>query len=181
MKGNRAAVRYAKSLLLLTKKEGQLDEVLVDVKMISTLIDESKDLELLLESPLVKINKKRSVLNAIFEGKVNAITMNFINLIVTHKREGILNLILSKFITQYNEANKIGTVNVSTAIALNAELKAALIEKIKTTFKYSEVQLHEEVDETLIGGLLLRIGDKQLDGSIRRQLNDIEKELVHTK
>jgi|SRR5690554_1688699 len=181
MKGNRAAVRYAKALLLMAKQEGQEEVVLTDVKMISSLIDESKDLRLLLKSPLVKMGKKRTVLNAIFEGKVNTITMNFINLIVSHKREAIFELILFNTIAQYNQAHKIATVNVSTAIALSADLKAALIEKIKTTFEYLEVQLNEKVDEDLLGGLVLRIGDKQFDGSIRRQLNDIEKELVHTK
>jgi len=55
------------------------------------------------------------------------------------------------------------------------------MDSLKKAYNYSEIKLEEKVDEQLIGGLLLRIGDRQMDATIRRQLNDIEKELVHTK
>ena len=70
---------------------------------------------------------------------------------------------------------------MSTAVAMDDKLKSQLMDSLKKAYNYSEIKLEEKVDEQLIGGLLLRIGDRQMDATIRRQLNDIEKELVHTK
>lgn len=181
MKGNRAAIRYAKSLIQLSKEKGQFEEVLADVKMLASLIEESRDLDLFLANPLVKMDKRSSILKSMFEGKLNSITYDFIQLVVTHKRESILKLILEQFIAQYNLMNKIAKVSVSTAVEMNDKLKEQLVDSIMKAYDFSAVQLEEKVDEALIGGLLMRIGDKQLDATIRRQLNDIEKELVHTK
>lgn len=181
MKGNRAAIRYAKSLIQLSKEKGQFEEVLADVKMLASLIEESRDLDLFLGNPLVKMDKRSSILKSMFEGKLNSITYDFIQLVVTHKRESILKLILEQFIAQYNLMNKIAKVSISTAVELNDKLKEQLVDSIMKAYDFSAVQLEEKVDEALIGGLLMRIGDKQLDATIRRQLNDIEKELVHTK
>jgi len=181
MKGNRAAVRYAKSLIILAKEKGQYDAVLADVQMLSNLIKESKELDLFLSNPLIKMEKRRSILASMFEGKVNALTYDFIQLVVTQKRESILKQIFNQFIAQYNELNKIANVSVSTAVAMDDKLKSQLMDSLKKAYNYAEIKLEEKVDEQLIGGLLLRIGDRQMDATIRRQLNDIEKELVHTK
>ena len=80
MKGNRAAVRYAKSLIILAKGKGQYDAVLADVQMLSNLIKESKELDLFLSNPLIKMEKRRSILASMFEGKVNTLTYDFIQL-----------------------------------------------------------------------------------------------------
>lgn len=181
MKGNRAAIRYAKSLIQLSKEKGQFEAVLADVKMLASLIEESRELDLFLANPLVKMDKRSSILKSMFEGKLNSITYDLIQLVVTHKRESILKLILEQFIAQYNLMNKIAKVSISTAVEMNDKLKQQLIDSIMKAYDFSAVQLEEKVDEELIGGLLMRIGDKQLDATIRRQLNDIEKELVHTK
>lgn len=181
MKGNRAAIRYAKSLIQLAKEKGQFEVVLADVKMLDSLINESRELDLFLANPLIKMDKRRSILKSMFEGKVNSITYDFIQLVVAHKRESILKLILDKFIAQYNLMNKIAKVSISTAVAMDDSRKKQLVDSIMAAYDFSAVELEEKVDEELIGGLLMRIGDKQLDATIRRQLNDIEKELVHTK
>ncbi len=181
MKGNRAAIRYAKSLIQLSKEKGQFEEVLADVKMLDSLIKESRELDLFLANPLVKMDKRQSILKSMFEGKLNPITYDFIQLVVAHKRESILKLILDKFIAQYNLMNKIAKVSISTAVELNEKLRKQLVDSIMSAYDFSAVELEEIVDEELIGGMLMRIGDKQLDATIRRQLYDIEKELVHTK
>ena len=105
--------------------------------------------------------------------------MNFIKQIVSQGRENILEMICEEFINQYNEIKNIAKVSVTTPVALTAELKQELIKKITTDYQLSEIELEEKVDESLIGGMVLRIGDKQLDASIRRQLNDIKQELIH--
>lgn len=179
MKGVRAAVRYAKALKQLTVEKNLLDVVIADVRLIHNTINNSKDLALLLQSPLVKGEKKESVLTSIFEKQIDALSMNFIKQIVSQGRENILEMICEEFINQYNEIKNIAKVSVTTPVALTAELKQELIKKITTDYQLSEIELEEKVDESLIGGMVLRIGDKQLDASIRRQLNDIKQELIH--
>ncbi|MEQ8907665.1 MAG: ATP synthase F1 subunit delta [Vicingaceae bacterium] len=178
MKGVRAAVRYAKALLQLAAEKQLTEQVVQDARMVHALISESKDLTLLLNSPLVRADKKEAVLTEIFSGKVQDLSLKLIQQTVQHNRENLLGVIFEQMITQYNNSHRIAKVDVSTAIPLEESIKEEISKKFIETFKLSKVELNEEVDEDLIGGLVLRMGDKQLDASIRRQLNDIKKELV---
>tara|TARA_B100000965_G_C19542408_1_gene736202 strand:+ start:973 stop:1509 length:537 start_codon:yes stop_codon:yes gene_type:complete len=178
MKGVRAAARYAKAFLQLAKEQNATQAVIEDARMISRIVTESKELHLMLNSPLIKADKKGLALNKVFEGKVNGLTLNLINQVVKQNRENILPTIADQMIAQYNEANKIASVSVTTAIPLDASVKADLIGKLKEAYQLTDVELEEKIDTDLIGGMVLRMGDKQLDASIRRQLNDIKKELV---
>ena len=178
MKGVRAAIRYAKALMQLAQENGSVEAIVTDVKMIHHLIENSDDLRMLLSSPLIKSDKKQSVLNTLFSGKVNDLTLKFIQLVVEHNREGSLGVMTQEFISLYNEKNNIATVNLTTATALDKGSRDLILKTIKEKYNFSEIQLNESVDADLLGGLVMRIGDKQLDASIRGQLNKIENELV---
>lgn len=178
MKGVRAAIRYAKALMQLAQENSSLDAVMADVKMIHNLIETSDDLRMLLSSPLIKSDKKASILNTIFSGKVNELTLNFIQLVVEHHREGSLGVIAQEFVSIYNEKNNIATVSLTTATALDIDSRDLVLKTIKEKYNFSQIQLIESVDADLLGGMVMRIGDKQLDASIRGQLSKIENELV---
>jgi len=179
MKGSRAAVRYAKAFKQLSVENNLLDTVIDDMKFVLSTIGSSRDLELMLRSPLIKMEKKRAVVKAVFEGKVHANSLNFLDHIVQNGRENILEAIAESFINQYNEIKNIAKVSVTTSQAMNADLKESLLASLKSKYNFSQIELEEKVDADLIGGMVLRIGDKQIDASIRRQLNDIKQELVH--
>ncbi len=178
MKGIRAAKRYAKSFMQLAIEKSVLDEVLLDIKMIHKLIADSKELKNMLQSPLVNSDKKRSICKQLFDGKVNALTSNFIDLCVELKREAVLDIICEEIIAQYNDLKNIAKVNISTAVKMSESNKAKILESIKSAYQLETIELTETVDESLLGGMVMRIGDRQLDASIKRQLVDIEKELV---
>lgn len=178
MKGVRAAIRYAKALMQLAEENKSLDLVVADVEMIHDLIEKSDDLRMLLSSPLIKSDKKQSILNSLFSGKVNELTLRFIQLVVEQKREASLGLMTQEFISIFNERNNIATVSLTTATALDKNSRELILNTIKAKYNYSKIQLEETVDSDLIGGLVMRIGDKQLDASIRGQLRKIENELV---
>lgn len=179
MKGVRAAVRYAKALKQLAQEKNVLDTVIADVKLIHNTVSKNRELDLLLKSPLVNGEKKASILSLIFEKNIDQMTMTFMNQIVTQKRENLLKVICEEFINQYNELKGIAKVSVTTPLALTQEIREDLIKKITAQYNLSQVELDEHVDASLIGGMVLRIGDRQLDASIRRQLNDIKQELIH--
>lgn len=178
MRGSRAAIRYAKALMQMAQEKGSLQSIISDVKLIESTIKSSKDLRNLLSSPLVKGDKKQGILNAIFSNKVDALTESFIQQVVGQSRESILDLICEQFIELYNTMHKIAKVDLKTATAINNETRALILNTIKEKYQLSEIELTESVDSDLIGGLVLRIGDRQLDASIKGQLKNIENELV---
>jgi F-type H+-transporting ATPase subunit delta len=178
MKGVRTASRYAKALLMLAKEQNCVEAIVVDAKMIRGLVKESKDLKILLESPLIRTNQKATVLEKIFATNVHQLSMGMIKQILKQNRERLLGLICEEVLNQYNLENKIAKVSLSTATPLEEGLKDEILAQLKAAYQLSAIELEEQVDESLIGGIVMRMGDKQLDASIRRQLNDIKKEII---
>ena len=179
MKGHRAAVRYAKSFMQLAKEKSLLEELKRDVEGILNAIRESTELSNFLSSPLIKIDKKKVILNEVFKSKVNELSLKFILLIADQKREALLKAICEEFIKQYNQEHQIARVQLSTATKLTDAQRKEVLNFIDKNYDFNSVELEEIVDEELIGGLILRIEDKQIDGSIKRKLQDIKQELIH--
>lgn len=179
MKGQRAAVRYARSFMQLAKEKSQLDVLKSDIESILLSIENSRELENFLNSPLIKIEKKKEILKSLFSGKVSELSLSFIIQIADHKREGLMKMICQEFIRQYNAEHNIATVNLTTATPLNEAQRKNILEFITSSYNFKSVVLDEKIDEDLIGGLVLRIDDKQIDGSIKRKLQDIKQELIH--
>jgi len=169
----RVASRYAKSLIDLAQEKGCLDEVHADMLSFSKVCSENRELVSLFNSPIVKSTKKLNVLNAIFSGKVNALTLAFFKIITQKGREQALPAIAAEVCAQYNELKGIQQAVVITATPLNDELRNEFKQLVvKSTGK--SVDLTEKVDKDLIGGYILRIADKQIDESIKSKLNNIK-------
>lgn len=178
MKGVRASIRYAKALMQLAQEHKLVDVIIVDAKMIHHLIETSDDFRIFLSSPLVRAEQKRNIMNSIFASKVNDLMLRFLDQIVSQGRESSTQTIMEKFIGLYNEINNIAQVSLSTAAPLSDASRKHLLDGLKAKYKFAQIELSETVDPELLGGMLMRIGDTQLDASIRRQLQNIEKELV---
>jgi len=179
MKGQRAAVRYAKAFMQLAREKSLLDALKGDIESILKSIEDSKELDNFLQSPLIKIDKKKEILNSLFNGKVNELSLKFMIQIADQKREGLLKTICQEFIRQYNQEHNIAKVHLTTANPLTDSQRKDILEFVKSAYDFSSVEMEEKVDEDLIGGLVLRIDDKQIDGSIKRKLQDIKQELIH--
>jgi F-type H+-transporting ATPase subunit delta len=176
MPNPRLAGRYAKSLLDLAIEKGQLDAVYSDMEYLDAAIKSSKELVVLLKSPIIKADKKGKILEAITAGKISVITATFNKLLLTKGRESYLPEIVTAFIAQYKENKGIHTVKLTTAIPVSEELKQALLEKIRVGKNMQHLELHAEVNEALIGGYVLEIGDELVDASIAFELHNIKKQ-----
>ena len=174
MSQSRITIRYAKALFQLAIKEDILEQSYNDIVLLDSVCAESKELSLLLKSPIVKTDKKLKILEEIFGSKINKVTMSFINIITTKKRESLLALIASSFIALYKAHNKIETATVITAAPLDEALIAEVINFIK---KHGDdnVELTEKVDSTIIGGTIIRMGDKQLDASVSKAISELRQ------
>lgn len=171
----KVAARYAKSIKSLAKEQGLLEEVHADMQLIAGLCNEARDFRKMLESPVVNTDKKLSILKEVFTGKVTELTMQFMEIIARKRREALLASIAEAFVLLYNHHNEIHEATVTTAVALDDELRAAFKDAIASAQKGS-VQLKEKVDPDLLGGFVLRVGDNQFNASIRQKLNELEKE-----
>tara|TARA_Y100000385_G_scaffold291633_1_gene370935 strand:- start:1159 stop:1692 length:534 start_codon:yes stop_codon:yes gene_type:complete len=170
------ARRYAKSLLDLAIDEKKLDNVMSDAKTISAAL-ESRDLYLLLKSPIIKADKKLKALATIFNDKVDDLTMRFITLITKKGRENILPEIIGAINSQYNEMQNITSATLTTAV----EVDTSVIDGIETKLKSGDgaVDIDTQIDADIIGGYILEIGDKVYDASVRRKIKDLRKELTN--
>lgn len=169
----RVASRYAKSLIDLAQEKGVLEQVHEDMQLFAKTVKDSRDFKLFLTNPIIKHGKKLVVLKNIFTGKVSDMTLRFFLLITEKNREAILENIAQQFIGQYNLLKGIEKAQVTTAVALNPESRAQLNQKV-AQLTGKTIQLEEKVDPSIIGGFLLRVGDKQVDDTIRTSLRTLK-------
>ena len=175
MKESRVSHRYAKSLLDLALEKGQLEPVMEDMRMVLETINANRDLSVLLKSPVVKTDKKQEILKAIFGGQIGVITSEFLMILTRKRREGELEGIAEAFITQYRKHKQILTAVITTASGLDDKLRAQVLDVVKQSAGGKAIELVEKTDKALIGGFVLRIGDKQVDSSVLRQIRNLER------
>jgi F-type H+-transporting ATPase subunit delta len=168
----KVAKRYAKSLINLSNERRVMDSVNNDMKLFASVCDENRDLALLLSNPIVNGDKKLQVLKQIFGQKMNAITMSFFEIVVRKGREKYLVQIAKDFTEQYKTLKKIITAEVVSAVGLDDNLRKKIYDIIRKDSN-SEVELVEKVDNKLIGGFVLRIGDRQYDASISSEIRKL--------
>ncbi len=176
MQISKAAKRYAKSLLELAVEKGLLEEVYADVQLVQNTVDETHDLSVLMGSQVIPESKKVVAYTSIFQGKVQELTMSFMALITKGGRSQILEMILESFVDQYKLHKRICIIEVTSAVALSAEMKKQIIAKLKNDH-WDTYELNEVVDPTLIGGIILRLNHLQLDQSISTKLRTLKNDI----
>ncbi len=179
MSESRAAVRYAKALLELSLEKGVLEEVHNDMQLFSQVVADNRGLELMLLSPIVPHHKKHTVLKEIFQAKVHPVSFSIIDIITRKNREEILFDIATAFHRQYNSYKNIQVAEVTTTYPLDEVQRRKMNTLVeKTTGK--RVELHEKIDPKLLGGFVLKIGDRQIDESVKGKLQRIQQQLVNS-
>ncbi|HLK98210.1 MAG TPA: ATP synthase F1 subunit delta [Hymenobacter sp.] len=172
----RVASRYAKSLLDLAEEQGTLEQVMQDMELFNNTLEQSRDLRLLLRNPIVKHDKKLAILRAVFGGKVSDLTERFFTIVTQKNRESALEFIGSEFLLQYNKLRGVQTAEVTTATPLTPELRANVEALVRQQTGLAQVILTERVDASLIGGFVLRVGDRQIDDSVSFRLRKLRNE-----
>ncbi len=173
MTGTRAAIRYAKAVLALAKDQNAIEAVNADMKGILKTVSQSKDLQLLLKSPVVKAENKKTALKAVF-ADASSITNGLIDTLATNKRLELLSAIAEKCIILYDQLKGKEIAVVTTAVPLTDDLKVKVLAKIKELTQ-NDVTIENKIDENIIGGFILRIGDLQYNASIANKLNMLRR------
>jgi F-type H+-transporting ATPase subunit delta len=171
---SQAAIRYATSLLGLSKEKNELDVVKKDMEALVKVAADSREFRMMLSSPVIPHSKKETILLQVFSN-ASTITKAFFTLLARKNREALLAEIGTAFIDLYNINKGIQPVHVSTALPLTSDLRTKLTDVVsKATGK--DVRLTESVSEELIGGYVLRINDRQIDQSVKHQLTMLKNQ-----
>ncbi|PKG41322.1 ATP synthase F1 subunit delta [Psychroflexus sp. MES1-P1E] len=175
--GSRAAGRrYAKAIIELAQEENLEDKVLGDFTLIHSTIDENKDLKLMLSSPLIEVIKKQSVLLEVFKS-VQPLVQKLIKTLAINNRISILEEISEEYISLYNTQHHIQYASVITAAKMTKDIEEKVQNKIKEITGYT-ANLTNQVDESILGGFVLRLKDLQFDASVSTSLNRFKRQLL---
>jgi len=172
----RLAGRYAKSLIDLAKEKNALEATYKDMLFLQELTKSSPDFVSLLRSPVIKADKKIKIVDAITKGRISEITAAFNRLLIEKGRESNLPEVITAFIQQYKHFKEIFPVKLTTAVPVSNELKQQIIQKVKEQTGLKNIELNEEVNEDIIGGFKLELGDTLVDASISYDLNKVKSQ-----
>ncbi|MEM6830318.1 MAG: ATP synthase F1 subunit delta [Bacteroidota bacterium] len=176
MSSTRIAARYAKPILELAVEKSILEEVKEDMENLSNLYKNNRDLYLMLHSPIIPNLKKVEVIKAIFKGKVNDLTLQSFETILRKNRGNILGAISNEFLHQYNEMKGLQEVSVTSGVQLSKS-QLENFEKVARRISGKEPVMTAHVDPDIIGGFILKVGDKQIDQSLSSKLKDVKLKL----
>lgn len=174
MAGTRAAIRYAKAILDIAQANGNAANVNNDMLSICSAVKESNELKEFLVNPTLTVSVKLNALLEVFATAQNE-TKSLFQLLLENKRFEILHAIASQYNALYDELNGIETAIVTTAVPLTSDLESKVLAKIKE-FSNKNITIQNIVDPSIIGGFMLRIGDKQLNASVASKLQALKRE-----
>ena len=176
MSWTRAAIRYAKAILSVAEDNKTSAKIQQDMNQIANAIASNPALNEVLKSPVVKLSEKTTVLGKLFS-KMNPEVTSLFNVLALNKRVDLLEQIALQFNRLYDELNNKEQATVTTAVPMTEALEEKVMAKLKT-LSSKEVTLTKIVDETILGGFILRVGDQQYNASVSNQLNEIKNKFI---
>jgi F-type H+-transporting ATPase subunit delta len=170
------ARRYAQALNEQAAQSGVLDQVDADIELIRESLADSRELRAFFDSPIISREKKADVVKALFGERIQTVTMNFMGLLVEKRREGVFPSVVSSYRELRDDQLGTTAVSVRTAYELSEEDQNALVNELKS-LTGKQVRLETKVDASIMGGIVIRIGDTVYDGSITNQLATLRERL----
>lgn len=172
--------RYAAALFNQAKAAGTLKETAADLAGVAETLVSNKALATMIGHPLVAVGRKKEVLTAAFTGQISAPTLGFLNLLADKRRTSLLGDIKQGFDELLRAHSNIVSATATTAVPLSAAQLAAL-EKALEQRTGKDIELTTSVDPSLMGGILVRIGDTVLDGTVKGKLDRLREQLLTKK
>ncbi len=173
---SRAAIRYAKALLSLALDKKKADKVNDDMLSIANGIASSNELSEALKNSVIRAEDKKKVIEKVFP-KTEGLSKDLFDLLIQNNRFGLLEAIANQYTVLYKQHNNEEVAIVTTAVAMTKELEQKVLSKIKDLTD-KKVTVENIVDESIIGGFVLRVGDMQFDSSIANKLNNLKREFT---
>lgn len=168
---------YGDALFAVAKESNRIDEFFEEVQGLLEVIESSNDLNQLMDSPKIVKEEKEKIIETAFENRVSKEIIGLMRLLIAKDHYGDMPSVLEHFIALVKEEKKIGIAYVTTAVKLDGGQKQEVEKKLLETTKYTSFEMHYTCDETLIGGMVIRIGDRVVDSSIKTKLYELSRNL----
>jgi F-type H+-transporting ATPase subunit delta len=175
MASTRAAIRYAKAILEIAQSKGVAEAVSDDMNSIASTISGNVELSTFIQNPTLRVEVKENALLEVF-ANTNSVTKSLFHLLFENKRFEILEAVAVEYSKLFDIMNGVEVAQVTTAIAMDAALEAKVLAKI-ATLSDKKITIENNVDPSIIGGFILRIGDKQYNASVANRLQVLKREL----
>lgn len=169
---------YGDALFELAVEENRLDEFVEEVSSLIDILKENDELTKLLNHPKISKQEKAQVVEEIFGGKISRELLGLMNMIVQKDRNNEMIGIFEYFVAEVKEYKNIGTAYVTTAVELSDVQKSQIEKRLLETTKYVKIDINYAIDKDLIGGMVIRIGDRVVDSSIKTKIYELTKELT---
>nr|AOM64525.1 ATP synthase CF1 delta subunit [Riquetophycus sp.] len=170
---SKVALPYAEALLESAQDNNCVDKTNQDLSLISQLLSESFELQAFLNNPLVASAAKKNVLNELLLNQINSFVLKFLLVLVDRRRTALLSDIIQKYLELSYELDSIIIAEVRTAIVFTETQQLNLIKKIKQITNSKDVKLAVNIDPSLIGGFIIKIGSKIIDTSLAGKLKQM--------
>lgn len=168
---------YGDALFAVALEENRMDDFFEAVKVVAEILRTNKEFGKLMNHPKIMKEDKVKIVEETFGGKIPKEIVGIMTLLVTKGRAEEMISVFDYFLGLVKEEKKIGKADVTTAVSLSDEQKAKVEQKLLDTTKYETFEMNYAVDESLIGGMVIRIGDRVVDSSIKTKLYDLTREL----
>jgi F-type H+-transporting ATPase subunit delta len=179
MSDKNLAFPYSKAFLDLSIQENRLDLAHKDMQSLSKIGEENPELKLALQNPLIPLVKKKNILLQVM-GNLSPATLKLLELLIEKERPGLVFTVADEFARLYREYLKIQAVEITTAQVIKPELEKEILAHLEKALA-GKIEMTKKVDPELIGGLMIRIGDKRYDGTIRKSLLEVKKNLMEKR
>jgi ATP synthase, F1 delta subunit len=164
--------------MLVALELDKLDALYRDMQGLKMICDTSRDFTRMLKNPVIHSDAKIKVVKSLAEGKVEPVTLAFINLIINKGREAHLPEIIRSFISLYKQHNRIVDVTLTTAQPLDENLRQYILNQVRKQFPGMQVDMLSKVNDKIVGGFILEANNNVFDASILRDLQDIKKQFL---
>ncbi len=169
---------YGEALFELAVEESKLDAFYEEVSAIRLILEQNPEFSKLMNHPKIDKDEKLAVVENVFGGRIDKELVGFLRLIVAKDRYDEIADILAYFLDRVKTEKGIGVAFVKSAGPLTDAQKKAVEERLLETTQFTQMEMTYEVDPSLIGGLVIRIGDRVVDSSIQTKLNELKKQLM---
>ena len=168
---------YGDALYALALEKGTIDATYEEITGLKVVFAENEELSKLLSHPKISREEKITVIENIFKGKVSDDVLGFLVIVIEKDRNSAFEEIFDHFISLVKEYKGIGTAKVSSALPVSDEQKKKIEAKLLATTDYKTFEVEYVVDPSLIGGFVIRIGDRVVDGSVKEKIAMMAKNL----
>ncbi len=169
---------YGDALFELAVEEDRVDALLEEIEQLQKVLSENAEFGRLMNHPKVIKEEKIQVAKNVFEGRMSDELLGFLIIIISKDRYKDIDAILDYFIAEVKQYKGIGIATVTTAVPLREEQCKEVEQRLLDTTSYTTMEMNYMLDKSLIGGMVIRIGDRVVDSSIKTKLNELQKELL---